>query len=217
MGMINNIINELPLLIRALLTTINLWFLSGCISLGVGFVWGILESKHFSVPVISPLCSIITFALRGIPFYVQLLLAYFIIPDLFGINVSMFLCAVLSLGFNAAAYMSEIVRGGINAISWGQWQAAFVLGYTKSQSLRFIILPQVFYTILPAIYGEMDGLLKGTSIASSIGILELTRAGQYMISVHMQPIPIYLLIASIYLIISSMLSIGTRRLERKLL
>lgn len=212
---IGNIINVLPLLMKALFTTLELWFLSGCISFGGGFIWGILASKYFYVPVISRFCDITTFILRGIPFFVQLLLAYFVIPDLLGINVPTFLSAIISLGLNAAAYMSEIVRGGINSIAWGQWQAALVLGYTKIQTLRFIILPQVFRNILPAIYGELDGLLKATSIVSSLGIFELTKVAQCIIAIYMQPVPVYLLIASIYLGISTLLSAGARRLERK--
>lgn len=216
MSSLSLIFESMPLLTKAAGTTMQLWLTSAIISLLAGSVFGILRSKIFRIPVISEIIDFVTFVLRGIPFYVQLLLAYFVIPDLLNINPSAFVCSVISLGLCSAAYTSQIVRAGINALSIGQWEAAFVLGYSKMQALRFVTIPQVIGAVLPAINGELDQLLKSTSIISSIGVLELTRAALNIISIQMQPIPVYLSIAAVYLTMSTVLNFVTNRFERRL-
>ena len=158
----------------------------------------------------------ITFVLRGVPFYVQLLIAYFVLPDLLGVNLSPFVTAVSSLGLCSAAFVSQMVRSGINSIPSGQWEAAAVLGYTTVQTLRYIILPQMVRNVLPAITGELDQLLKSTSIIATIGVLELTRLGMNIVAREVAPVSIYLTVAVMYLAISSGLNGVSSRIERRL-
>jgi len=216
MNSVNLVYNSCPLLIKAAGMTIQLWLGAAIISLCLGCLFGVLRSKNVRVLGISQTLDFATFVLRGVPFYVQLLLAYFVVPDLIGINPSAFVCAVISLGLCSAAYISQIIRAGINSISEGQWEAAFVLGYSKPQALRFVIIPQVLRNVLPAINGELDQLLKSTSILSSIGVLELTRAALNIISIQMQPVPVYLSVAAIYLTMSMALNFVTNQIERSL-
>lgn len=216
MNSLDLIIDSIPLLAKAAVTTIQLWLTSAIISLIVGLLFGILRSKNVRIYGLSISFDFVTFILRGVPFYVQLLLAYFVVPDLLGINPSAFVCAVVSLGLCSASYVSQIVRAGIDAISPGQWEAAFILGYSKIQTLRYVILPQVLRNVLPSINGELDQLLKSTSILSSIGVLELTRAALNIISIQMQPIPVYLTVAALYLVMSSVLNFVTSQLEWRL-
>jgi His/Glu/Gln/Arg/opine family amino acid ABC transporter permease subunit len=213
MNSVNLIFESIPLLLQAAATTLQLWLSAAAIALCAGTLFGILRSRNAQVRFLSVALNLITVILRGIPFYVQLLLAYFVVPDLVGINPSAIVCAVISLGLCSSAYVSQIVRAGIDAISQGQWEAAFVLGYTKQQTLRYVIIPQVTRNILPAINGELDQLLKSTSIISSIGVLELTRAALNIISIQMQPIPVYLAIAAIYLAMSTVLNLLTNKIE----
>lgn len=153
--------------------------------------------------------------MRGIPVYIQLLIAYFALPQLLGINISPFTAAILALGICSSAYVTEIVRAGINAIPDLQWDACYVLGYNRLQTLWYIIIPQVWRIVLPALANECDAILKSTSILSSIGILELTRVASNMVSRHMNPEVMYPCVALFYLLLSSFIAIFSRYIEQR--
>jgi len=204
-----------PLLVRGACMTLALWISASAISLSVGMLSGILRSKKMYTPFISQLLDIITFIGRGIPFYVQLLIAYFVIPAILKINIPTFILAATSLGICSASYASQTVKGAINALPSGQWQAAQALGFSRWQTIRFIILPQAMTALLPALTSELDQTLKSTSIFASIGVLELTRASMNIISRTMNPVPVYLSIAVIYLLMSSILNIIGAYLEKQ--
>lgn len=206
-----------PLLIKGAATTLSLWLCSAMFSLIIGSLLGIMRSKNFRCVGISSVLDVATWLLRGIPFYVQLLLAYFVVPEIIGFNPSVFCCAVVSLGLCSAAYVSQIIRASTDAIPQGQWEAAQVLGYSRLNALRCIIMPQVIKLAMLPLNGELDQLLKSTSIISSIGVLELTRAALNIISIRMQPVPVYLAIALIYLSMSALLQGTTKIVERRLL
>ena len=145
-----------------------------------------------------------------------LMIVYFVLPDLIGCNFDPFAASVLALGISSSGYMTQIIRGGLNAIPMCQWEGAHILGYTTLQSLRSIILPQVFREVLPAINNEVESLLKSTVIVSSIGLLELTRMGMNIVSREMDPVPIYLMVALFYLGLSSLITCIARSLEKRL-
>ena len=208
--------NALPLLLQATGMTLFLWIAAIVVALITGIIWGVLCCDRLHIAGISQSLKGITFLLRAIPFYVQLLIVYFVLPEFIGINISASGAAIFSLGICSAAYISQIVRGGINAIDLGQWQAAYVLGYTQTATMRYVILPQVMRIILPALSGELDQLLKSTSIVSSIGVLELTGAAKNIVARELNPLTMYLTIACIYVVISLVLAKITTMLERKL-
>ena len=216
MNLVATLTTSQPLLLQGVFMTLRLWCVALVIALIVGCLWGVLRSRKLRITGISLILDAVTFILRGIPFYVQLLIAYFVIPGLLGIDISAFFAATISLGICSAAYISQMVRGGINAVADGQWLAAQALGYSSPQMLRFIILPQVTRIILPALTGECDQLLKSTSIISAIGVLEITRAGMNIIARQMNPLSIYTAVALLYLILSSLLNIASYFLERRL-
>jgi len=203
----------MPLLLQGALMTLKLWLSALCFSLTIGTIFGVVRCKKMRIKGLSTILDAITFILRGVPFYVQLLIAYFVLPEIIGVRLSPFITATGSLGLCSAAFVSQIVRTGINSISQGQWDAAHVLGYTVLQTLRYIILPQMVRNVLPAITGELDQLLKSTAIISSIGLLELTRCGMNIVAREINPVSIYLMIAVIYLAISSVLNIFSSRTE----
>lgn len=200
------LVSSAPLLMQGLAMTIKLWLTATTLSLSLGTLLGILRCNQLRSTGIATLLDGCTFVIRGVPIYVQLLISYFVLPDLLGINLPIFFAATLTLGLCSAAYVSQIVRGGINAIPVGQWEAAYVLGYSTTQTVCWIILPQMVRNILPAIVGEFDQLLKSTSIVSSIGLLELTRVGMNIVAREMNPLTIYLVIALLYLVLSSALN-----------
>lgn len=205
-----------PLLLKGLVMTIQVLLGSAAISFSLGTILGIFSCERLKKPFISPLVEAITFVYRAVPFYVQLLIVYFVLPDLLGFNLEPFEASVISLGMCSAGYVAQMVRGGINAIPAAQWEAAFSLGYNTRQSLLYVILPQMMRNVLPALNNEFDALLKSTAMVSSIGMLELTRMGMNLVSREMEPVPIYLTVAFFYLCLSALINFIARKLERRI-
>ena len=214
---LSTITSALPLLGKGALMTLQLWITAGLISLIIGSIWGIMRAKQMRQQIISPLFDGISFLLRGIPFYVQLLIAYFVLPELLGgLNISPFIASTVSLGLCSAAYASQIIKSGLDAIPLGEWEASYVLGYSRIQALRYLMLPRALGFVMPALRGEFDQLLKSTSVISTLGILELTNAARNIVERDLQPLPIYAAVAIMYLLMSTAFNITvTRLLERK--
>ena len=189
------------------MVTLGSWFTAGIISLSIGFILGIASSRYLTSPFIAKFIRGYTFIAKGVPAYVQILIAYFVLPSVLGINVSGSFAANFALAFCSSGYATEIVRAGINTIPTGQWQACSVLGYPLITALRRIILPQTIRNILPALFGELEQLLKSTSLLATIGVTELTRTGMNIISRELNPLPVYLVVACIYLLISGVLQL----------
>ncbi len=196
--------------------TVQVFLASASLSFIFGLSFGILSCNRLKVPLLSHLVEGMTFVYRAVPFFVQLLIVYFVLPDLLGINLNPFPASAIALGMCSSGYVAQIVRAGINSIPASQWEAAYTLGYTQPQSLRYVILPQMLQSVLPAFNNELDSLLKSTAIVSSIGMLELTRVGMNMMSREMAPVPIYLTIACFYVCLSALLNLITRTIERKI-
>lgn len=212
---LQSLIGSAPLLAQGLLVTLKFWVVSMMLALCLGIFWGILRSKKGSIPYLSITVEAITFVLRGIPFYVQLLLSYFVLPALLKIDISAEAAGIATLSCCSAAYVSQIISAGIDALDQYQWEAAKMLGYSTIQTLQFIVLPQVIKNMLPALIGEFDQLLKTTAVLSTIGILELTGVGKNIIAQEMNPISMYSAIAVLYLSLSSLLSFFTYYLKKR--
>lgn len=187
--------------------TIGAWFCSAMISLFLGIFFGLLSAKQMTPSWIRWCIQIYSFVSKGIPAYVQILIFYFVLPDIIGVSLPQFFAAVCALAFCSSGYVIEIVRSGIQTINQGQWDACFVLGYSKKETLRRIIAPQVLFAMMPALIGELEQLLKSTSLFATIGITELTRTGMNIISREMNPVPVYIFIAIVYLSCSLLLTL----------
>lgn len=209
-------IKSFPLLMKGTWMTIKVLIFAALLSNLCGLFFGFFSCNRIKIPIFSWLIEALCFVLRAVPFYVQLLIVYFVLPDLCGFSLEPFPAAVFSLGICSSGYVAQIIRGGINAIPESHWEAAFILGYTKWQSFRYAILPQVLRNVLPSLSNELDALLKSTAVVSSIGMLELTRVGMNIVSREMQPVAIYLTIAFFYLCISSFLNLFTRTIEKRI-
>lgn len=205
-----------PLLFKGAQMTLEVLLAAATLSFLLGLLWGVLSTQRLRVPILSTAIEGMTFVYRAVPFYVQLLIVYFVLPDLLGVNLAPFPASVIALGICSSGYVAQIVRAGINSIPAPQWEMAFALGYSKLQCLRSIILPQMMRNVLPAFNNELDALLKSTAMVSSIGLLELTRAGMNLVSREMEPVPIYLMVALFYLVMSAFLNLIARILERKI-
>jgi polar amino acid transport system permease protein len=146
---------------------------------------------------------------RGVPLLVQLLLAYFALPFL-GIDLPAIVAGVGTMGLCCAAYMAEILRGGLALVPHSGIEAARLLGLTPTQILLRIRLPIAIQAMRPAIVGEAIMIVKASSLISVVGILELTRSAQALAASTFMPLESYALCGAIYLIINLTLSVLTR-------
>lgn len=152
--------------------------------------------------------------IRGTPTLIQVFLIYFGLPQI-GIRLSPFTAGVLALGINSGAYVAEIIRGGLSAIHPGQRESALALGFSPAETMRTIILPQVFRIILPSITNEAISTLKNTSLLSTITVVELTLYAQTLIASTFRPFEFYIAVALIYLALTSILTFVASWLERR--
>lgn len=211
------LIQSLPLLLHSTLVTIQIALTAIAIGLVGGVLCGILNCRKLKKPWLSYGIDGFVWTIRGTPLFVQVLIIYYALPEVIGISFSPFTAGVIALGVNSAAYISEIVRAGINAIPDGQWEASYVLGYTRSQALQSIILPQMFRHALPSLTNELTALIKETSILMVIGVAELTKISKDIVARELDPMTIYLAAAALYLVLTSSVSLLTQSIQKRCL
>ncbi len=171
-----------------------------------GFKYGLLK-------VLDALARLYLTVIRGTPVVVQLLIGYFII---FAASNSDMLIAILVFGMNSGAYVAEIFRSGIMAIDQGQFEAGRSLGFNYFQTMRYVITPQMFKVVLPTLLNEMISLLKETSVAGYVGIMDLTKAGDLIRGQTFSAFLPLIAVALIYLVIVLLFSSLVKRIERRM-
>lgn len=197
--------------------TLQITFLALLIGIVLGFVLAIVRSTYLKtgkLKLLNLIAQIYITVIRGTPVVVQLLIIYFVI---FGtVNVSKVLAAVMAFGMNSAAYVAEIVRSGIMSIDDGQFEAGRSLGFNYFQTMIYIVLPQAFKNILPALGNEFIVLLKETSVSGYIAIQDLTKGGDIIRSRTYDAMFPLLAVAVIYLVMVMIFSKLVNMLERRL-
>ncbi|AKV69183.1 MULTISPECIES: ABC transporter permease subunit [Microcystis] len=190
----------------------------------LSFLFGLIGGTLVAIALISPykwlkiICRIYVDFFRGTPMLVQLFLIYFGLPGLFreiGLNIDLdrLPAALFALSLNVAAYLAEIMRGGIQSIDNGQWEACSSLGMSPVQTMREVIFPQAFRRMLPPLGNEFITLIKDTSLAAVIGFEELFRQGQLMVATTYKAFEIYIAVALVYLVLTTLSSVVFKRLE----
>ncbi len=153
--------------------------------------------------------------MRGTPLILQLIFVYFAPYYLFGLSSGRFAAVIIAFSINYAAYFAEIYRGGIESIPKGQYEAAKVLGFTRSQTFFRIILPQVVKRIIPSMGNEVITLVKDTALAQTIGVAELFRAAQNASARQFSTLPIF--VAGVfYFVMNWVVSAAFARAEKRL-
>ena len=152
---------------------------------------------------------------QGTPLLMQLFLAFFV-PGIFGLNVEPWAAAAIGLSLHASAFLGEIWRGSIEIVPRGQMEAARSLGLPYLPRMALVIIPQAFRIAIPPTIGFLVQLIKGTSLASIIGFVEITRAGQIINNATFRPFTIFALVALVYFLICWPLSLLSRTLEKRL-
>lgn len=153
--------------------------------------------------------------MRGTPLLVQMFVVYYGLPDL-GVSLDPTSAGILTLTLNAGAYLSESMRGAILGVGKGQWSASHSLGLSHYQTLRYVIGPQALRLAVPSIGNTLISLVKDTSLVSVITVTELLRSSQEIIAATYQPLPLYILAALMYWVISTGLSSAQRHVEGRL-
>ena len=159
------------------------------------------------------ICKVYLTVFRGTPVMVQLLIMYFIV---FASSRNALLTASIAFGINSGAYVAEILRGGIMSIDNGQFEAGRSLGFNYVQTMIYIVIPQVFKSVLPTLCNEFIVLLKETSIAGYVGVMDLTKAGDLIRGKTFSPIMPLIAVALIYLVMVMVLTALVGVLERRL-
>lgn len=152
---------------------------------------------------------------RGTPLLVQLFILYFGLPY-FNIVIPAMVCGIIGLGCYSAAYVSELVRGAIQSIDRGQMEAARSMGMSSAKAMRLIILPQALVRMIPPLANEFIALTKNSALVSLVTIHDLMHEGQKVISVSYRSLEVYIVIAFIYLILTSSTMLALRTVEKKL-
>src|ERR1035437_2413606 len=206
------ILSSLPILFRGLLVTLLLSI--GSIAGGtiIGLIAATLRASR--IPVGSQVARAYVEIFRVSPLLITLLFVYYGVAYA-GYDMNVLVAAIIGISIYHGAYIAEIIRGGIEAVPHGQWEAARILGLSNSKTFTFVILPQTRRLVLPPLIGQYIGLIKDTSLAFIIGLAELTRQGQSIIDRVGQPVLIYFLVAIIYFIICYPLSLWVRSMEKR--
>ena len=159
------------------------------------------------------ICKVYLTIMRGTPVVVQLMIAYFVIFAAADDGVPV---AIFAFGLNSGAYVAEIFRAGIMAVDNGQFEAGRSLGFNYLQTMKSIIIPQMFKAVLPTLCNEFIALLKETSVAGYVGVVDLTKAGNLIAGRTFSYFIPLICVALLYLVMVMILSWGVGRLERRL-
>lgn len=203
-------------LVRGLGNTLMITFFAALIGIALGFVIAIIRSTYAKTgkfKVLNAICNVYLTIIRGTPVIVQLLIMYYVV--FVSLNNKIFV-AVIAFGINSGAYVAEIVRSGIMSIDKGQTEAGRSLGFSYGQTMWYVIMPQAFKNVLPALANEFIVLLKETSVCGYIGLMDLTRGGDYIRSRTYEAFLPLIAVALIYLVIVLILTALVAKLERRL-
>lgn len=208
--------NRYMYLLKGLGTTLSITLFAVILGVFLGFLVAIIRStydKTGKLKILNFICNFYLTIIRGTPVMVQLLIMYYVI---FATSSNKTVVAILSFGINSGAYVAEIVRSGIMSIDQGQFEAGRSLGFSYPSTMVYIIMPQAFKNVLPALANEFIVLLKETSICGYIGLSDLTRGGDIIRSVTYEAFLPLIAVALIYLCMVMILTALVKKLERRL-
>ena len=210
----NILVDSFPKLLRyGVEVTIPLTILSFLLALVVAVIVALIQ--YANVKVLRQVCRFYIWIIRGTPLLVQLYLVFYGLPSV-GVVLDAFPAAVLVLGFNEAAYMAETMRGALESVSRGQMEAGYCVGMNYVQIMLHVVLPQAFRTAFPALGNSMIAMLKETSMAATITVMEMFRQAQVINGRVYESLALYGEVAVIYLLFCTVLSWVQRFGEKRL-
>lgn len=205
--------NNYQSLLKGLGWTLFITFVSFAIAMILGLLIGLMnvsQSKfaHY-------IAIVFIDVIRGIPLFVLALFIYLGIPNLLDVKLNAVVAGIITLSLNATAYIAEIVRGGIEAVPTGQYEASRSLGLSHKKTMQKVIVPQAIKLMIPSLINQFVITLKDTTILSAVGILELLKVGQIIMARNLQSFRVLLIIAVMYLIVITALTKLSNLVEKK--
>ncbi|MBY4676637.1 amino acid ABC transporter permease [Marinobacterium arenosum] len=199
-------------ILEGLIVTIEISVYSLVFALILGLIVGLMRIS--ANPAARKLAIFYIEIIRGTPLLVQIFIVYFFIGTV--LELERFTAGVVALSVFTGAYVAEIIRSGIQSIPVGQMEAARSLGMSYPKAMVYVILPQAFKRTLPPMAGQFINLIKDSSLVSVISITDLTKAGREVVSGSFAPFEVWFTVALLYLLLTSSLSWGIQRLEKRL-
>ena len=209
--------NRYQFILEGLFNTILIALLAVIIGVVIGVITALIRNNYEvngKMRGLSNICKGYVDIIRGTPVILQLMIIYYVIFK--SIDINIVIVAVIAFGINSGAYVSEIIRAGINSVSKGQFEAGYSLGLKYPKVMRYIVLPQAFKNVLPALGNEFITLLKETSVGAYIGVIELTKASDIIASRTYDYFFPLIIIALIYLVMTFGLTKLVNLMERRL-
>ena len=203
--------DSMPSLLYGTYVSLQITSVAAFIGLTLGSIFGLAEGSKSRF--VSLFIGTYVTVFRGTPMLIQILFVYYVLPE-FGVILAPFWAASLAIGLNSCAYISQIIRTGVNAVPKGQIEAAHTLGFTPFKTMRYIVFPQALRVTLPALGNELITLVKDSSLASIIGVMELTKEASVIRSRTYDAFSILLAVSIIYLILTATLSFCLKKYER---
>ena len=201
------------LLMYGIEVTIPLTILSFALALVISVIVALIQ--YADVKVLRQICRFYIWIVRGTPLLVQLYLVFYGLPSV-GVTLDAFPTAILVFGFNEGAYMAESVRGALESVSRGQMEAGYCVGLSYMQIMLHVVLPQAFRTAFPALSNSLISMLKGTSMAATITVMDMFRQAQVINGRVYESLGLYSEVALIYLAFCTILTWLQRLGEKKL-
>ncbi|AGX41756.1 amino acid ABC transporter permease [Clostridium saccharobutylicum] len=214
MEIISLIQDSLPSLLSGLLVTVEIAVISLILAVILGIILGIFSISK--VKILKSIATVYIYIIRGTPLMIQALFLFFGVGQALSIKFDPMVAAIITLTINASAYMAEIFRAGIQAVDNGQMEAARCLGLSYTKAMKKVILPQAIKIMIPSIINQFIVTIKDTSILSVISIRELTLSGQIIIARNFKPLQMYAIMAVMYFILITLLTIASGYIERRL-
>ncbi|WP_421902355.1 amino acid ABC transporter permease [Maridesulfovibrio sp.] len=203
-----------PMLMRGLKLTIEITIGGLFFGFLLGSAAGLMKlSRNFFTRKIA---GVYVEAIRGTPMLVQAMFLYYGVPMAIGMRIPPMTAGIVIIAVNSGAYIAEIVRGAVQSIHKGQFEAGRSIGLTNAQTMRFIIWPQALKRMIPPLGNQFIISLKDTSLLMVIGVGELMRTGQEITSVNFRAFEVYLAVACVYLVMTLSIAFAMRRIEKKL-
>ena len=184
------------------------------LGLAIGLVTGLLRLSRNPM-ITAPLVAYVEI-FRCTPLLVQIVWFYYALPVVLGIDIPAHLAAVLVLSLYTGAFYAEIIRGGVNSIERGQWDAARAIGMRRNQVMRHVILPQAVKRMIPPFMNQSIIQLKNTSLVSTIAVADLLYQGTIITAATYRPLEVYTLVAIIYFLVLFPLTLAAQQVERRL-
>lgn len=209
----NLLVKYYPLLLQGVMISLQIAFVSCAIGTVVGTFLGIILAgnnkiaKFFAQAYVS--------IIRGTPMLIQVMGTYLLLTKA-GVQIPAVWSAIISIGLNSAAYLSQTILSGITSVSKGQIEAAKTLGFSPMQTIRYIIFPQAIRTVVPNLESEIITLIKDSSLASTIGVYEISQQGKIIISQTYDTPTVYFAMGIMYLFLTTAVTILISILNKKL-